>query len=231
MSVASANRTTTLAELLERLGGVPPDRVLLDPPPGTATVEDVVAKEVHENRLCELVDGVLVEKAMGLRESILAVFLGRLLHEFVTAANLGLVSGEQGMMQLFPGLVRIPDVAFAAWARFPSGRVPDDPVPQLVPDLAVEVLSRGDTTGEMRRKLREYFEAGVRLVWLVDPRQRSVSVYTSPASVKVLSEPDILDGGEVLRGFRLPLKSLFAELDRRAGDRPSKPRKSNRKKS
>src|SRR5207244_2699767 len=98
----------TLADLLERLGAIPPARVRFQPAPGTATEEDVIAAGQRENRLCELVDGVLVEKAMGFREACLAGALLALLREFVVPRNLGLVSGADGMIRLFPGLVRIP---------------------------------------------------------------------------------------------------------------------------
>jgi Uma2 family endonuclease len=206
----------TLADLLERLGGISPQRVRFHPLPGTATEEDVIAIERREKRLCELVDGVLVEKAMGYRESLLACALIEVLRAFVRPRNLGLVSGADGMMRLFPGLVRIPDVAFASWDRIPNRRVPTAPIPELAPDLAVEILSEGNTEAEMARKRREYFEAGVRLVWLVDPEARTVSVYTAPEQATVLDATQTLDGGVVLPGFTLPLAELFAELDRQA---------------
>lgn len=147
----------TLAALVERLGGVPLDRIRFRPPPGTATEQDVIRAEEDENLLCELVEGVLVEKPMGLRESLLAAAMIDALRRFVVPRNLGLVVGEGGMMRLFAGLVRIPDVAFISWARLPGGTVPEEPVPELVPDLVVEVLSRTNTPGEMRRKWQEYF--------------------------------------------------------------------------
>jgi len=192
------------------------ERIRYQPLPGTATVEDVVRIEARENRLCELVDGVLVEKAMGFRESLLAVAMSRYLHEFVTTRNLGLVAGSDGMLQLFEGLVRIPDVSFVAWVNVPGGKVPDNPVPLLAPDLAVEVLSRSNTPGEMKLKRQEYFAAGARLVWMVNMEDRIVSVYTAPEQWHELGEDDSLDGGQVLPGFSLPLRDLFAELERRA---------------
>jgi Uma2 family endonuclease len=221
----------TLGELLDRLGGVSPDRIPLHPPPGTATVDDVIARDVSGNVPCELVEGTLVEKAVGYHESLLATFLIRRLGAWVDRRNLGFVTGEAGMMQIFPGLVRIPDVAFTAWARFPEGRLPEEPVPMLVPDLAVEVLSRHETAAEIRRKLKEYFRAGTRLVWLVDPRKRTVAAHTSPKAATILAESETLTGGEVLPGFKLPLKQLFAELDRRADKSLDSGKKSNRKKS
>ena len=204
----------TLADLLVRLGQIPLERIRFQPSPGTATEQDVMSIREREQRLCELVGGVLVEKAMGYEESLLAVFIARLLDEFVEPLNLGHVSGEGGMLRLFPGLVRIPDVAFASWDRFPNRRLTGDPIPQLVPDLAIEVLSLSNTAAEMTIKVDEYFSAGVQQVWLVDPRARTVMVFDAADHAITLREGDILDGGRLLPGFTLSLKALFARLDR-----------------
>lgn len=203
----------TIADLLDRLGGVPARRVRYYPLPGTATEADVVAIDVHEDRICELIDGVLVEKAMGIRESLLAGAVLALLRAFVIPKKLGIVTGPDGTMKLIPGLIRIPDVAYISRDRLPGGRVPSEPAPLLVPDLAVEVLSEGNTTNEMSRKRREYFSAGVRLVWQIDLETRSAAVYTGPEDFRTLTASDALDGGDVLPGFTLSLGELFAELD------------------
>jgi Uma2 family endonuclease len=216
-TIQPSARIDTLADLLGVLGGIAPDRVRFRPAPGTATKEDVLEVERTENRLCELVNGVLVEKPMGYRESVLALALGSILRAFVERANLGIVSGPDGMTELFPGLVRIPDVAFAAWSRVPGGAVPTDPIPELTPDLAVEILSRSNTAAEMERKRSEYFAAGVRLVWMIDPERRTVEVSSSPSASAILSGSETLDGSDVLPGFKLPLPELFAPLDRKAG--------------
>ncbi len=216
-SLLTPPRIRTLADLLERLGGIPADRVRFHPAPGTATEADVIEVERREDRLCELVDGVLVEKAIGFRESLLAAALCGILREFVVPRNLGLVSGADGMVRLFPGLVRIPDVAFVSWDRIPDRRVPESPIPDLAPDLAVEVVSESNTAAEMARKREEYFAAGVRLVWSVDPRSRTVTVHDAPGRFTVLDETATLDGGEVLPGFVMPLRGLFAEVDRQGG--------------
>ena len=84
-----------------------------------------------------------------------------------------------------------------------------------MPDLAVEILSAGNTAEEMRRKLREYFQVGVRLVWLIDPATRTAETYTSPRRKTVITADQALDGGTVLRGFNLGLKQLFARAGRR----------------
>ena len=203
----------TLADLIERLGGVPPHRIRYRPAPGTAVEQDVL-EAAKQGLVCELVDGVLVEKAMAYRESVLAAYLIELLNAFVRLRNLGLVTGEQGTVRLFAGLVRIPDVAFSSWDRLPNRRVPDEPIPDLAPSLAVEVLSQSNTPGEMARKRRDYFTSGVLQVWMADPAARTVDVYTNETQFTRLTEADVLDGGAVLPGFRLPLRDWFAELDR-----------------
>jgi Uma2 family endonuclease len=202
----------TLADLLNRLGDIPPERIRFNPIPGTATVEDVLEIEAHEDRLCELVDGVLVEKPMGLSESRIASLLIAAFQNYVDKHDSGIVTGESGMIRMPANLVRIPDAAFFAWRHFPNRELPDEGAPEIAPDLAVEVLSKSNTAKEMDRKLQEYFSVGVRLVWFVDPRTRSVSVYTSPTQSKTLSEKDSLSGGKVLPGFKLPIARLFANL-------------------
>ena len=204
----------TMADVLERLGGISPDRVRIDPPLGRATLKDVIEIQDREGRLCELVDGILVEKAAGFRESVLACMLIEVLGVFVRKLNLGLVSGSGGMMHILPGLVRSPNVAFASWDRLPNRCVPTEPIPDLVPDLAVEVPSAGNTEREIARKRREYFEAGVKLVWLVDAKSRTVSVYESAEECSVLTEQMTLNGDDVLPGFKLSVREIFAELDR-----------------
>jgi Uma2 family endonuclease len=209
-------RFETAAELLEKLGGIDPARVRLLPPPGRATVRDLIRLMEETDRLYELVDGVLVEKDMGFTEAGLAGLILHLISTYLDEKDLGLVVGEGGPMRLMAGLVRLPDVAFVSWDRLPvRGEFPPEPVPKLVPDLAVEVISKGNTREEMARKLKEYFEAGVRLVWYVDPKKRTVKAYTSPEESRVLTEKHTLDGGEVLPGFTLPVKKIFARVRRK----------------
>jgi Uma2 family endonuclease len=205
----------TVGEMLEQLGRIDPRRVRLKPPPGEATEKDVLTLLDRENRLYELVDGILVEKVMGLKESALAADLCGWVSPFVREHDLGIVAGADGTLRLLPRLVRIPDLSFISWAQLPSREYPSKPIPDLFPDLAVEVLSAGNTAKEMQRKLKEYFLAGTRLVWIVDPDARTVSVYTSPDEWTLLKNSDTLTGGDVLPGFTLPLKQLFARLPRR----------------
>lgn len=205
----------SVAELIDRLGGIPPNRIRLRPAPGTATVRDVIELHDKTGRLFELVDGTLVEKAMGYAESAVASEINRRLGNFVHEHRLGLVTGEAGMLRLFASLVRIPDVAFASWDRLPGGRMPMEKVPLIAPELVVEVLSESNTRAEMELKRQEYHDAGILLVWEADPRTRTVDVYQGLAEPVRLTEADALVGGEVLPGFAVSVREIFAVLDAR----------------
>ena len=211
----------TIADLLDYLDGVPAERVRMHPLPGTATEQDVIDNDTAKGRVCELVSGVLVEKPMGIIESMLAMVLGTKLVQFVTERNLGIVTGSDGIVRLMPGLVRGPDVAFISWERLPGRRLPESPVPHLAPDLVVEILSASNTKREMQRKLGEYFGAGVRLAWYIDPGPRTVAIYTSSGEPTVLTAQDELRAGDVLPGFALSLRDFFATLDRTGGTEPA----------
>src|SRR5665213_1470252 len=199
-ALATAPTTTlTMAELLDQLGGIPPERVLVHPSPGHATEQDLLRLLDHEDRLCELVDGVLVEKTMGYYESRVAVVLAFFLETFLGKHDLGVVSGADGTLRLMPGLVRIPDVTFVSWERLPGHKLPTEPIPDLIPNLALEVLSVSNTKREIDRKIDEYFRVGVQLVWIIDPPpMRTAEVYTTPDKCAELTEKQSLEGGEVL---------------------------------
>ena len=210
-TIAETRTDWTAADLFRRFGPIPLRRIVMHPAPGTATEEDVTRLDDHEDRLCELVDGVLVEKAMGWYESYLAGWILTHLNNFVGPRRLGLVAGADGMYRLNPGLVRIPDVSFIPNDRLPGRRIPRDPICPIIPALAVEVLSDGNTRKEMRDKLGEYFARGVLLVWYVDPDKKTFQVFTAPDRSRLVREAQTLDGGDVLPGFSLNLRDLFAE--------------------
>ena len=222
MATASRKRLEfeNLAELMDRLGDVPLDRIRTRPPLGTATEKDVLAaEEAPRKSLCELIDGVLVEKAMGVQESLLGAQLGHLLAAFLEQHDLGALLGADGMVRLFPGQVRIPDVSFIAWDRLPGEEVRAEAIGSVVPNLTAEVLSPSNTRKEMERKLRDYFLAGVELVWLIDPKSQTAETYTAPDECSRVGKGGSLDGGDVLPGFRVSLKELFARLARRRSRR------------
>jgi len=207
-------RGWTAADLVARFGPLPLERMRQPPTPGTATEEDVERLDRKGERLCELIEGFLLEKTVGYEESLIAAILIIRLGRFVEKHRLGRVSGEAGMLRFAPGLILIPDVAFVSYERLPKGKRARGPAaPDLVPDLAVEVLSEGNTREEMEQKLRRYFDAGVRLVWYVDPDRSEVRVYTSVRKHKKLGRKDTLDGGDVLPGFKMPVRKLFEDLE------------------
>ncbi len=202
----------TTAELLARVGDIPVDRIVFKPYP--ATEQDLLDLHAKTGRLYELVDGILVEKPMGYPEGFLAATLIYYLQAWVLPRKLGAVGAPDSMMRLAPRRVRLPDVSFVRWEHFPNRQVHVDvPIPDLCPDLAVEILSPSNTVDEIRRKRGEYFDRGTQVVWIIDPRARTVEVFTAPAVSTLLQQADTLDGGTVLPGFTLPLQQLFAELD------------------
>jgi Uma2 family endonuclease len=228
MSSPSTSRARPrLADLLERLGDISPRRILMDPLPGTATEADLLRTVDDKDPLCELVEGTLVEKVMGAPEANVAGWILRLLGYHVDPNNLGELIPGDGPVRLMAGLVRLPDVTFIRREKLPGGRLPSVAVPDLVPDLAVEVLSEGNTAGEMQRKRKEYFLAGTTLVWIVDPRRRVVTVYTAPEVGRTFTEGDTLDGGTVLPGLALPVQRIFERLP---PNEPSTPTRRSRKK-
>jgi Uma2 family endonuclease len=207
----------SLADLQQHLGGVPLERIRLYPPPGLATEEDALWLDDHQDRLFELVDGILVEKTVSSYESQLALILGYFLHQYLESHPLGIATGPDGQLWILPSRMRIPDVSFIRWDRFPGGKLPDDSVYKMAPDLAVEILSEGNPRKEMELKLDEYFQAGVRLVWYINPRTKTAELYTSRNQCTTISETGILEGGEVLPGFQLRLGELFERAQRRGG--------------
>jgi Uma2 family endonuclease len=220
--MATATEPTTIADLLEGLGGIPARRVVWRPTPGTATERDLIELHQRTNRPYELIDCTLVEKAVGFDESIIGYFLGLALGAYIKTHDIGKPVGDNALMRLFPGLVRIPDAAFISWERYPKKKRRRGEIPTVAPDLVVEVLSKDNTRKEMKRKLREYFEAGARLVWYVDPSKRTVTVYTAVDRFTVLHEDDTLDGGDVLPGFSLSIREWFAEAERTGPREPKR---------
>lgn len=203
----------TLADVIRQLDGVPPDRIRLHPTPGAATESQVVAINEGKHGLCELVDGTLVEKPMGIFESVLAVTLIGFIHLYLRQNRIGVVFGTDAMFRMAGGNIRLPDVAFLRSDRFPDGRIPRIAVADMPIDLAVEIKSPSNTWKELERKGREFFESGTRLYWIADPEAQRVRVYESIESFVEKTLDDELDGAGVLPGFRLSIREWFAEAE------------------
>ncbi len=205
-------RTDTFAQLHERLGFVPLDRIGLKPPPGAATEADVIRyQEGEPKRLYELVDGVLLEKTMGSRESFLAGSIIMAFGYYLRGRNLGIVTAPDGLYRMLTRNVRMPDVTFTPWANLPGRRMPKTKVWGVVPGLAVEVLSDANTVQEMERKLVEYQTLGIAVIWIIDPQSETATVHSIDGGAERLTISDSLTADSVLPGFSLSLAELFAE--------------------
>lgn len=206
----------SLADVQEHLGGIPLSRIRSFPPPGMATEDD--ALEIHDQGgpLCELVDGILVEKDVGTRESMLAVWLSHLLHCYLADHPLGIVLGADGCLRLQKGNMRMPDVSFLRWEHFPNRVFPEDRIWRIAPDLAVEVLSRGNTKREMERKLKDLFAAGTSVVWLIDPKKQQAESYASPTDPELVLPEQFLTASTLLPGFQVQLRELLERGQGRA---------------
>ncbi len=180
----------------------------------TATTAEIVspALESAEPGLYEVVGGQIVEKpAMSVLASVVATVLVRWMAAYVDEQQLGRVASET-LFLLDPelGLKRRPDLAFVSAERWPLDRVIQEAEAwDIVPDLAVEVISPTNGAAQMAAKIDEYFRAGVRQVWVVYPGTRKIYLYDTPTSARILQEGDDLDGGSVLAGFRLTVNKLF----------------------
>jgi hypothetical protein len=215
----------TAADLLKSLGGIPPQRVRMKPLLGTATEQDVLhARRSPENRLCELVDGMLVEIPFDLRARALGGSLASKLCGTDEAPQRGRVLGP-AFIRLRPGLVRVPWVSFYTRGRFSKGPRSEVGIVSIVPDVVIDVFRPGNTEAELRRKRREYFAAGVRKAWLIRPESKSAEVFASPTKRTIVPSSGILVDDDVVPGFRLPMKTLFGLELRRAEARLREVRK------
>jgi Uma2 family endonuclease len=171
----------------------------------------VATDQVEPDGLYEVIDGRIVEKTIGVYENWLAAVMFGVLDRYTEANPVGRVVQEM-IFDLRPQVnrERRPDVAFVSFERWERDRrIPRTRSWVVIPDLAVEIVSLTNTADNVAEKVQEYFQVGVRQVWVVYPRQAWVYVYTSTTSVRVLVPGDELDGGNVLPGLRLSVRDLF----------------------
>jgi Uma2 family endonuclease len=174
------------------------------------TPEDLLAMP---DAVCyELVNGELVERKTGWKSSRIGASVICLLSVHCDAHGLGWVAGADASYQCFPDApnkVRKPDASFICLERMPADEKPEGHC-RIAPDLAVEVISPNDLYYEVEDKVEEYLNAGVRLVWVVNPPKHTVRVYRADGTDTKLREVDELTGEEVVRGFRCRVSELFA---------------------
>ena len=171
-----------------------------------ATEEDL--RNAPDDGIYELVDGEIRASLAGGTQGKTSMALVVLMGPYVKQNRLGHVFGPDTGHRLPSGNVRCPDVSFVRAGRFPDEVVPIDWV-SLPPDLAVEVVSPNDRPRWVLDKVGEYLEAGVRLVWVIDPQARRAIVYRSLVDVREVARDGELEGEDVLPGFRCRLAELF----------------------
>ena len=173
---------------------------------GAATEDDLRATD-RDGRKYELVDGQILVSPAGTRHGIVAVRLSARLLAFVERADLGYVVDSSTGFRLPGGNVRSPDVGFIAKERFKGGQIPDG-FTELAPDLAVEIVSPDDRPRLVLDKVGEYLQAGVRMVWVIDPSKGVATVHRSLTNVRTLERSASLDGEDVLPGFSCRLAEI-----------------------
>lgn len=175
------------------------------------TLAEYLAMPEEEGWRVEMSHGRLVrEPGPGLPHASVQALLVSALVVHARATGAGRVADNGAfILASEPGTVRIPDIAFIAKERVPRGY--SAALPRLAPDLAVEILSPSNRAGDVQERLRDYFDAGVRLIWVIDPHRRTAIAYHPDAPVELVGTDGALDGGNVLPGFRVPLAELFED--------------------
>ena len=173
------------------------------------TPDDLLA--MPDSKSYELVDGHLVERHMGAESSLVGGELYLRLAPFCKERDMGKVWPADNGYQCFPhapGLVRKPDISFIKRGRLAGDIAPDGWV-KIRPDLAVEVISPGDSVEELEEKLDDYRKAGIPLVWVIYPKARKARIFHLAGPPDELSEDDELSGEDVIPGFRCPLREIL----------------------
>jgi Uma2 family endonuclease len=175
------------------------------------TVADLLALPMGMGQRYELVMGELrVMSPAGWRHGNVVSNLHGRLEAYVRQNDLGMMFGAETGFRLArdPDTVRAPDIAFIAKKSLPK-ELPNDAFWPGAPDLAVEVLSPDDRTGEVDEKIEAWLVAGAAAVWIVDPKLRTVTLYEAANQVSVRAAGQTLDGGRVVPGFSCPVDELF----------------------
>ena len=175
------------------------------------TAADLLAMP-DDGRDHELIEGVLVEVSpAGYDSSGIAIAISSPLSLFARTHGLGRVTGADGgyWFEQDPDTVRAPDVAFVRTERLPP-RHERTGFLQLIPDLAVEVVSPSDRQRDIDEKVAYYLEHGVPLVWVAYPRTSTVDAHRRDQPAVTYREGDVLTAGDLLPGFRLPVAEIFA---------------------
>ena len=172
-----------------------------------ATIEDLL-KTPEDGRKYELVDGEILVSPAGMWHSEIGGQILHLLKQVVDNTQAGRVYAADVGIVLPNGNVRSPDVCFVRQEKLPDGKSPES-FGEVIPDLVVEVLSPNDRMRQVADKIGEFLDCGVPLVWLVDPKTRTVTVYRSLSDTMHLTEDDAITADDVLPGFSVQVSEFF----------------------
>jgi Uma2 family endonuclease len=175
------------------------------------TAEELL--RMGSNAPYELIEGVLKEVSpSGSKSSVIGMRIGSAVFNYVDAQGFGYVTGEGGgyILSHNPATVIAPDIGFYRKERYPGG-MPESGFYPMPPDLAVEVISPTDRKSDIAEKQALYTKAEVPLVWWVDPDRNTVTVYRLGQAPEVIEATGELDGGDVLPGFALELRTIFRD--------------------
>lgn len=177
-------------------------------PPVRLTPTDVERASERDGKHYELIDGELKEKPVGtkalfiaseIRERLSAAFYPREGFAVVEAMVYCFARANHG---------RKPDVVYVRFNRLPTPSIPDGDI-FVVPDLVVEVLSPSNSGVELEEKLDEYLEAGVPMVWIVNPDRRTIRVYRNDGTTKLFRDRDVIENERLLPEFRMAVADVF----------------------
>jgi Uma2 family endonuclease len=173
----------------------------------SAEFSDLASLPENAGRILELVEGGIIEKMPSFVPSEIALNIGSFIKQYVREHHTGYVTAADGGYIMSGSDVFVPDVGYITRERLPQKPMREAPVP---PDMAVEVKSPTDRKRDMRVKAEKYLAYGTRLVWLVFPEEQAVEVYTPDEDVKTIGIGGVLDGGDILPGFTLTVRDIFA---------------------
>lgn len=178
----------------------------------TARITPEQLLELPDHDLFELVDGVLVEKSMGWESSRVAIRISTILQQFVDEHRLGWIAGADAGYQCYPDdplKVRKPDVSFVSFKKIPADEPPVGHC-QAIPDLVVEVTSPNDLYCDVEVKIQEYLDAGVPLVWVVNPDAKTMRSFNASGETNTYRGEETISAEPILPNFRCPLSQFFA---------------------
>ncbi len=174
---------------------------------GQATIEDLLQCP-KDGRKYELVDGEILVSPAGARHAEIAFKVAHIVATLLEESPLGKIYGDNLGICFPNGNLRSPDMTFVRSEKLPGGKSPDS-FGEFIPDLAVEVLYPYDSLKEVGRKIGEFLECGVPLVWLVDPAHETVTVYRSLSDTAQYSAQDVITAEPALPGFSCPVSQFF----------------------